>query len=121
MTKQILVVDDSFTVREQVALALREAGYDVLEASDGTEALRSIQASPKLAMMICDVNMPNMNGLELLAALREQSIASFPVIMLTSEGRREQVALARSLGALAWIIKPVAPELIVATVNKLTA
>ena len=84
--KKVLVIDDSPTVRQQVRLALSQAGYDVVEAVNGHDALGKIDAS--IAMAICDVNMPRMNGLEMLEKLRtDDQWKHLPVVMLTTEGQ----------------------------------
>jgi len=119
--KTVLVIDDSLVVREQVRDTLRAASYDVLEAENGIEALAHVKATPALSLVICDVNMPEMGGLELLAELKNQGLMSFHVIMLTSEGRPEFLAKARTLGAKAWMMKPLVAEKLLAVVQKLTA
>jgi len=119
LRKKVLVVDDSVVVRQQVALALQGAGYDVLEAGDGVEGRQRVMATPDLAMMVCDLNMPEMDGLELVATLKAEGLLTFPVTMLTSEGRPELLARAKGLGARAWMIKPVVPAQLIAVVNKL--
>lgn len=113
IVKRILVVDDSLTVRQQVAVALRAAGFDVVEATDGRDGQDKLDAS--IAMMICDVNMPRMSGLELLEAMPRK----VPVLMLTTEGQPAMIARAKAAGAIGWILKPFRPELVVAAVAKL--
>jgi two-component system chemotaxis response regulator CheY len=122
MKKRILVVDDSATVRQQISRALEQADYTVVEASDGAEGLRKAEATSDLCMVVCDVNMPVMDGLEMLAGLQENGLVSrVPVVMLTSEVQPSLMARAKRLGAKAWVVKPVSSEAIVATVNKLLA
>lgn len=122
MGKKILVVDDSATVRQQVALALGEAGFDVLEAVDGQDGLDKIKATPALSAVICDINMPRMNGLEMIEKVRAQSaLSSLPVIMLTTEGQPSLIARAKQAGAKAWIIKPFKAELLVSALRKVAA
>jgi two-component system chemotaxis response regulator CheY len=122
MKKRILVVDDSATVRQQISRALEQADYNVVEASDGAEGLRKAEATSDLCMVVCDVNMPVMDGLEMLAGLQETGLASrVPVVMLTSEVQPSLMARAKRLGAKAWVVKPVSSDAIVATVNKLLA
>src|SRR5262249_14604249 len=96
MKKRILVVDDSATVRQQISRALEQGGYTVVEASDGAEGLRKAEATSDLCMVVCDVNMPVMDGLEMLAGLQESGIVSrVPVVMLTSEVQPSLMAKAK--------------------------
>jgi two-component system chemotaxis response regulator CheY len=118
--KKILVIDDSPTVRQQVGLALSQAGFQVLEAVDGLDAISKVDAS--IAMLICDVNMPRMNGLEMLEKLRTDARwNALPVVMLTTEGQASLLDRAKKAGAKGWIIKPFKAHLLVAAVQKLTA
>jgi two-component system, chemotaxis family, chemotaxis protein CheY len=118
--KRVLVVDDSATVRQQVGMALKQAGYDVCEACDGLEGAQKIAGDPQIAMVICDVNMPRMDGLAMLEKIRaEARRPTPPVIMLTTEGKPELIQRAKSAGAKGWIIKPFKAELLVAAVGKL--
>lgn len=120
MRKKILVVDDSITVRQQLSLVLSSAGFDVLEAGDGIEGAETIDATPDLALVICDVNMPRMNGLEMVEQVREDKRhAAIPIVMLTTEGDPTLVARAKGIGAKGWIVKPFKPELLVAAARKL--
>lgn len=120
MSKKVIVIDDSQTVRQQVGLALSQAGFEVVEAVDGKEGLTTIQKTKDAAMAICDVNMPRMNGLEMLEALA-QSGSKLPVLMLTTEGQPQLIERAKKNGAKGWIVKPFKAELLVAAVKKLTA
>jgi two-component system chemotaxis response regulator CheY len=118
--KKILVIDDSPTVRQQVGLALSQAGFQVVEAVDGLDAIGKVDAS--VAMLICDVNMPRMNGLEMLEKLRtDVRWKTLPVVMLTTEGQPALIERAKKAGAKGWIIKPFKAELLVAAVQRLTA
>lgn len=120
MSKKVLVVDDSATVRHQVGSALTQAGFTVIEAVDGVDGAARIEATSDLALVICDVNMPRMNGLEMLEAVRSKPCAaSMPIIMLTTEGDPSLVARAKQAGAKGWIVKPFKPELLVAAAKKL--
>ena len=119
---KILIVEDSATIRQQLAWALMEAGYEVIEAVDGQDAAERIAVTPDLAMIFCDVTMPRMTGIDLLAHLAEKRIIPhLPVVMLTTEGHPDLLERAKALGARAWMVKPVREDLIVATVRKLTA
>ncbi len=100
----VLVVDDSSIVRRQVIAALAKTGLHVLEASDGQQALGLFDSS-SIAMLITDINMPRMSGVELLTELAQRGIR-VPTIVLTSEGQISSVRDARAAGALAWINKP---------------
>jgi two-component system chemotaxis response regulator CheY len=115
MAKMVMVVDDSAPVRQQVGLALREAGFDVVEAVDGQDGVEKLSAQPSICVVVCDVNMPRMNGIEFLASARGKC----PVLMLTTEGHADLIAQAKSLGAKGWIIKPFKAPLLVAAVQKL--
>ena len=121
MSKKILVIDDSRTARQQVAAALTEGNYEIVEATDGREGLTQLAAHPEAALVICDVNMPNVDGIQFLTQLRESNPASaVPVIMLTTEAELELVAKAKAAGARGWIVKPFKPHMLFAAVRKLT-
>lgn len=115
---KVIVVDDSATVRAQVGGALSKSGFEVLEARDGLEALDKVSATPDLSLVVCDVNMPRMNGLEFLEAARAKGI-HVPVLMLTTEGQPQLMQRAKAAGAKAWIIKPFKADILVAAVKKL--
>jgi len=116
--KNILVVDDSPVVRQQVSLALRAAGFVVFEAVDGMDGAEKIAATPSVSGVVCDVNMPRMNGLELVEEVMPRR-PDLPILMLTTESNPEIVQRARKAGAKAWIIKPFRTEVLVAAVRKL--
>jgi two-component system chemotaxis response regulator CheY len=120
MHKKVLVVDDSVTIRQQVAAALLSGGFEIVEAIDGEDALSKLRATKDLALVLCDVNMPRMNGLDLLDAANKAAFG-VPFVMLTTEGQPDLIARAKSSGAKGWIVKPFKPELLVAAVRKLTA
>ncbi len=120
MSKTIIVIDDSETVRQQVRHVLVDAGYAVIEAEDGEEGAAAIRANPSAALAICDVNMPHVGGLEMLESLRAHGAAvECPVLMLTTEGRPDVIERARASGAKAWIVKPFKPTMLLAAVRKL--
>jgi two-component system chemotaxis response regulator CheY len=120
MSAKVLIVDDSLMVRQQVGVALQAAGFAVIEAHDGADALQKLAASPDTSLVVLDVNMPNMNGLEFLQRLRGTEHSSLPVVMLTTEGHPELMQQAKGLGAKGWIIKPFKADLLVAAVKRLT-
>ena len=120
MSAKVLVVDDSSLVRRQVGKALTGAGFSISEATDGLDALEKLAASPDTRLIVCDVNMPRMNGLEFIERLNAGG-SRIAVVMLTSEGQPELVERAKALGAKGWLVKPFKPELLVAAAKKLTA
>jgi len=111
MRKKVLVVDDSHSVREHVASALSDSGFDIVEACDGIDALEKLNAETNVALVFCDVNMPRMNGLDLIAEVkRTAKYADLPIVVLTTEGRPDLVRRAKEAGAKLWIVKPFKPE-----------
>ncbi|WP_045215236.1 response regulator [Desulfonatronovibrio magnus] len=117
MAKKIMTVDDSASVRQMVAFTLKDAGYDVVEAVDGQDALGKL--SSPVDMIITDLNMPNMDGLELIRQARGQSQFKFiPIIMLTTESQAEKKQEGKQAGATGWIVKPFKPEQLLAVVKK---
>jgi two-component system chemotaxis response regulator CheY len=115
-------VDDSMMVRRQVGAALGQAGFDVAEAKDGIEALEVLRRINDVALVVCDVNMPRMDGLEFLQSVRDdRTLSGISVVMLTTEGKVDYVRRAKELGAKAWIVKPFNADLLVAAVRKATA
>ncbi|MEM7244729.1 MAG: response regulator [Acidobacteriota bacterium] len=120
--KKVLVVDDSATVRQQVGLALVQAGFEVLEAIDGVDGRAAIEANTTLALVICDVNMPRMDGLEMVEKVKsDPRHGGLPVVMLTTESQPELIKKAKDAGAAGWIIKPFQPAKLIAAAQKLTA
>ena len=116
--KKILVIDDSETIRQQVKHALAATGYEVVEAVDGVDGLEKLRAIADLDMALCDVNMPRMNGLEMIAEVQRTG-PKIPILMLTTEGQPSLIKRAREAGAKGWIVKPFKAELLVAAVTKL--
>jgi two-component system, chemotaxis family, sensor histidine kinase and response regulator PixL len=103
----VLVVDDSTTMRQTLTLSLQKAGYRVLSARDGLEALEKLQQSPAIQLVLCDIEMPNLNGFEFLCQWRQDpQLAKIPVAMLTSRSNNKHRRLATQLGACAYFTKP---------------
>jgi two-component system chemotaxis response regulator CheY len=120
MTPKILCIDDSQMVRAQVKRALGPS-FTLVEAVDGMDALEKLQANTDIALIICDVNMPRMSGLEFLESKAGNAgISAIPVVMLTTEGQQEMIQKAKSLGARGWVVKPFKPESLVAIAKKVT-
>jgi two-component system, chemotaxis family, chemotaxis protein CheY len=119
VAKTIMIVDDSLSMRRTISITLRGAGYDVIEASDGKDALDKLDGS-KFHLVISDVNMPNMDGISFLKALKQQAAYRFtPVIMLTTESQEKTIAEGKAAGARAWIVKPFRPAALLDAVAKL--
>jgi two-component system, chemotaxis family, chemotaxis protein CheY len=119
MAKKILIVDDSSSVRTVARMALREKGYEVLEAANGQEALAKLD-SERCNLVISDVNMPFMDGITLLKEIKRHPNYKFtPVIMLTTEAGEDKKQAGRAAGAKAWITKPFQPQSLVDAVAKL--
>ena len=115
----ILTVDDSPSVRMVVKTVLGGAGYTVIEAGDGAEGLAKAKAN-SIAMVITDLNMPVMNGLELIRHLRKvATIVGIPIVFLTTESNETAKAEAKAAGATGWITKPFKPEQLLSVVTKL--
>lgn len=117
MAGTILLIDDSETVRQQVRRTLVGAGYEVIEASDGVDGLEKIRRRTDLFLALCDINMPRMNGLEMLEHLHRDG-STLPVVMLTTEGQPLLIRRAKQAGAKGWIVKPIRPEPLLAAVNR---
>lgn len=118
MSKTIMTVDDSASVRQMVAFTLKGAGYQVIEAGDGRDALNKLNGAG-VQMVITDLNMPNMNGLELIKALRAKPECKFmPIVFLTTESQADKKTEAKAAGATGWIVKPFKPEQLLAVVKK---
>jgi len=120
MTTKILVIDDSMMVRQQIGRTLTGAGFAVVEATDGADALQKLAAAPETKLIVCDVNMPRMGGIEFLEQANAKG-SKVPVVMLTTEGQPELIQRAKALGAKGWIVKPFKPDLLIAAAKKLTA
>ena len=119
MGKKVLIVDDSQSVRQQVSLALQQAGYETVEAVDGEDGAAKISSISDIALVISDVNMPKMNGLEMLEKVSGRIQGGLPVVMLTTEGQPSLIKRAKEAGAKGWVIKPFKAALLVSTVDKL--
>ncbi len=118
MSAHILIVDDSASMRQMVAFALSGAGFEVTEAEDGAVALGKAKGA-KYAAVVTDVNMPNMDGIELIRHLRQLPDYKFiPMLMLTTESGTDKKAEGKSAGATGWLVKPFNPDQLVATVKK---
>jgi two-component system chemotaxis response regulator CheY len=119
MGKKIMIVDDSASLRQVVGIALTGAGYDIVEACDGKDALSKLNGD-KVHLIISDVNMPNMDGITFVKELKKLPAYKFtPVIMLTTESQEAKKAEGQAAGAKAWVVKPFQPQQMLAAVSKL--
>jgi two-component system chemotaxis response regulator CheY len=118
MGRTIMTVDDSPSVRQMVAFTLEQAGYAVVQACDGQDALgKARTAAP--AMVVTDLNMPNLDGIGLIRALRALPTCRFiPIVMLTTESQDQKKQEGKAAGATGWIVKPFRPEQLLAVVKK---
>jgi len=119
MAKTILIVDDSASIRQVVGLTLKSAGYDVVDAVDGKDALTKLDGR-KINLIISDVNMPNMDGITFVKEMKTKPAYKFtPVIMLTTEGSEAMKRDGQAAGAKAWVVKPFQPAQMLDAVSKL--
>ena len=119
MGKTIMVIDDSASIRQVVSLTMKKAGYDVIEACDGKDALAKLSGQ-KVNLVVCDVNMPNMDGITFVKEVKKLANYKFtPIIMLTTESQEGKKAEGQEAGAKAWVVKPFKPEMMLAAVSKL--
>lgn len=119
MAKTIMIVDDSASVRQVVGIALRGAGYEVVEGSDGSDALKKLDGR-KINLIISDVNMPNMDGITFIKEAKKLASYRFtPIVMLTTESQEAKKREGQAAGAKAWVVKPFQPSQMLAVVSKL--
>jgi two-component system chemotaxis response regulator CheY len=117
--KTILTVDDSASMRQMVKITLKAAGYNVVEANDGRDGLTKANANA-INMVVTDLNMPNMNGLEFIRALRQlPPYRGIPIVFLTTESDDGLKQQAKAAGATGWITKPFKQEQLLAVAKKL--
>jgi two-component system chemotaxis response regulator CheY len=118
MAKRVLAVDDSPTIRQLVKMTLVRAGYDVVEAEDGAQGLKKA-SEEAFDLVLSDINMPVMTGMEMLRGLRKLDQYKFtPVIMITTESQPEKKQEGKAAGATGWIVKPFEPDQLLAVVTK---
>ena len=118
MSKVIMTVDDSNSVRQMVGFTLKRAGFEVLEATDGQDAVNQLK-SASIDMMITDLNMPLMDGIELIKSVRAMPEYKFiPIVMLTTESQDDKKQAGKAAGATGWIVKPFKPDQLVTVINK---
>ncbi len=119
MSKTALVVDDSPTMRQMVAFTLTNAGFKVVEAEHGKDAIAKVVNEPKVDIVVTDLNMPEMDGISLIKELRKMAAFKFtPILMLTTESSADKKQAGKDAGATGWIVKPFNPELILKVIAK---
>ena len=119
MAKTIMIVDDSASIRTVVGIALRGAGYAVIEANDGQDAINKL-AGQKVNLIVSDVNMPIMDGITFVKNVKQMPAHRFtPIIMLTTESDESKKREGQAAGAKAWVVKPFRPEQMLAAVQRL--
>jgi len=121
LTKTALIVDDSSSMRQMVSFTLRNAGFTVIEGSNGQEALDKLKSVPggKVDLIITDLNMPVMDGLTFIRSARALATQRFtPILMLTTESQEDRKAEGKAAGATGWIVKPFHPEQLLKVIQK---
>ncbi|HSS31083.1 MAG TPA: response regulator [Nitrospiraceae bacterium] len=119
MGKTALVVDDSPTMRQMVALTLTNAGFKVVEAEHGKDAVNKVAGGSKMDIVVTDLNMPEMDGITLIKELRKMAAFKFtPILMLTTESAEDKKKAGKEAGATGWIVKPFNPELMLKVIAK---
>jgi two-component system, chemotaxis family, chemotaxis protein CheY len=119
MSKIALIVDDSRTMRQMVAFTLTNAGFTVVEAENGKDAVRKVSGGAKMDIVVTDLNMPEMDGIALIKELRKMSMFKFtPILMLTTESAMEKKKEGKAAGATGWIVKPFNPDVLLKTIAK---
>jgi two-component system, chemotaxis family, chemotaxis protein CheY len=118
MAKTILTVDDSASMRQMIKMTLSTAGYNVIEAGDGTQGLATARAST-VDLVLTDLNMPGLDGIALIRELRKlPSYTGVPIVLLTTESDAERKQIAKAAGATGWITKPFEPQQLVSVTKK---
>lgn len=121
MAKTIMIVDDSVSLRQVISIALKGAGYDVIEGEDGQDGLNKLSGA-KVNLIISDVNMPNMDGLTMVKKIKDDPKHKFtPIIMLTTESGGDMKERGKAAGVKAWMVKPFKPDQMLDAVSKLIA
>lgn len=119
MSKAVMIVDDSASLRQTVKICLSSAGYEVIEAVDGQDGLNKLDGRP-VHLIIADVNMPVMGGFEMVRAIKQMDSYRFtPIMILTTESDETKKREGQMAGAKAWVVKPFRPEHLLAAVSKL--
>lgn len=120
MSKHILIVDDSKTVRNLVAFIMKKEGFTITTAEDGLDGLEKLYAAEKIDLIISDINMPRMDGFTFIKTVREQeAYRDLPIVVLSTEGQEKDIQLGISLGANMYMVKPAQPDKMVKNIRML--
>ena len=117
--KKILVVEDSRSFRQQITIAIESRGYEVIGASDGQEGLEMLAEHPDVLVIVTDINMPEMNGLDMVRSIKNQGVYQGPIMILTTEGDLSVIEKGRALGVNCWLVKPFEPNVLLSAIDKL--
>lgn len=117
--KKILVVEDSRSFRQQITIAIESREYEVVGAADGKEGLEMLEQNPDVMAIITDINMPEMNGLEMVRHIKNKGTYRGPIMILTTEGDLSVIEKGRALGVNCWLVKPFEPAVLIAAIDKL--
>ena len=121
MSKRVLIVDDSPTVRQQLDMTFSDAGYLVETAEDGQYGLERLRVDRAFDLLVTDINMPRLNGADMLEAAHAEGLTKgMPIVVLTTEGHADLVARAKAAGARGWMMKPTQPAVLIKAADKLT-
>ena len=120
MSKTILIVDDSKTVRNHVAFIMKKEGLKVVTAEDGLDGLEKLYSSDKVDLIVSDINMPRMDGFTFIKSVREQeAYRDIPIVVLSTEGQEKDIQAGLSIGANLYMVKPAQPEKMVKNIKML--
>ncbi len=120
MSKTILIVDDSKTVRNLVAFIMKKEGFRVVTAEDGLDGLEKLYSAEKIDLIVSDINMPRMDGFTFIKSVREQeSYRDIPIVVLSTEGQEKDIQAGLSIGANMYMVKPAQPEKMVKNIKML--
>ena len=117
--KKILVVEDSRSFRQQITIAIESRGYEVIGAADGCEGLEMLGQHPDVVVVVTDINMPEMNGLDMVREIKSQGEYQGPIMILTTEGDLSVIEQGRALGVNCWLVKPFEPNVLLSAIDKL--
>lgn len=120
MSKKVLILDDTQSMRSLLAMTLKQKGFTVIEAVDGVDGLNKLKENSDVELIFTDMNMPNKNGVEFIKDVKSMStFKTIPIVMLTTETEEKKKAEGKAAGAMAWIVKPFKVDTIQAVIDKI--